>query len=407
MNFAERRAATTDSDAADVREKRIAAIFSINNLDVSRFGRRVISKLDLAAPAPGSLALIGPGGAGKSSLLLAVVAQHERAADLQMSGCISLNDQPTHALGDELGWYAQWRDVSPEAPSALRATHRSVEEQRALSCERLESLSEFLAVPRRIYVLDEPTAQLGVEDAQRARELIAAKTADAFVLLATHNREDCLVLDGHMAIIAGGEVLEAGPSRELLSHPHTEDGRRWLETGYVPRSVPLPQANLSDGMWWVVPGLLCGLSRPGLITSATRQYQRLADAGVRHLVCLEEVEPSPKSESATFGLERHFVPIPDMAAPTFEQATAFCRLTESAIARNEGVAFHCKGGLGRTGTAIAATLIWHGDSAESAINSVRSAQRLAIQSQEQLDFLRRFSHCLRNEPLSAAPNPQQ
>ena len=141
-----------------------------------------------------------------------------------------------------------------------------------------------------------------------------------------------------------------------------------------------------------------------MIAPAERQFRLLADKGVRHLVCLEEagVEPEGRVDCAAFDVTRHEVPMPDMHAPTYDQAVHFCRMAETAIARNEGVAFHCKGGLGRTGTALAAVLIWHGDTASEAIAKVRRAQRLAIQSQVQMDFIHDFADRLRDGPTPAA-----
>ncbi len=379
-------------------------MFAIKNLVLARFGRRIVDGLELSAPAPGSLALIGPGGAGKSSLLLAVAGGRDDAGRLVMSGDITLDGEPTQALGEALGWHRQWHDVAADAPSAARATHRSEAEKRTISRERLQKLTEFAAIPRRLYLLDEPTALMTEEDAVKARELIAALAADAFVLMTTHNRQDCAALGNHMAIIAGGSVRESGPTQELLSNPRTEDGRRWLETGYVAHSDPVVPISPSEGVWWVVPGLLCGMSRPGMIAPAERQFRLLADKGVRHLVCLEEagVEPEGRVDCAAFDVTRHEVPMPDMHAPTYDQAVHFCRMAETAIARNEGVAFHCKGGLGRTGTALAAVLIWHGDTASEAIAKVRRAQRLAIQSQVQMDFIHDFADRLRDGLTPAA-----
>lgn len=174
-----------------------------------------------------------------------------------------------------------------------------------------------------------------------------------------------------------------------------------MTTGYVTRPVRMSQPGASEGIWWVVPGLLCGLSRPGLVACHERQFELMAAQGVRHIVCLEETLPTTPS-CAQFGIALHHLPVPDMAAPSFEQAVAFCRLAERAITNNEGVAFHCKGGLGRTGTSIAAVLIWLGDAAGVAIGKVRSVQHLAIQSASQLDFLSSFADRLRDGSFPAA-----
>jgi atypical dual specificity phosphatase len=355
----------------------------------------------LSAPAPGSLALIGPGGAGKSSLLKAVVGKSNVKGHMLVSGDITLCGQPTQALGEEIGWYEQWRHEA-DMPSAERSTRLSNDEKLALSQQRLDQLEAFAGVPRRLYVLDEPTALMTEDHASQARSIISALSADAFVLLATHNRQDCVALDGHMAIMAGGTIRETGPARQVISNPQSADARRYLETGYLPSPPPAPQIRPSEGVWWVVPGLICGLSRPGLVFPVERQYRLLADSGIKHLVCLEELEFEAEGDCSAFGISRHEVPMPDMHPPTLEQAIDFCQMAESAIAGNEGVAFHCKGGLGRTGTAIASVLIWHGDSASDAIAKVRHAQRLAIQSSEQLDFLHAFADRLRDGLIPAA-----
>jgi energy-coupling factor transporter ATP-binding protein EcfA2 len=346
------------------------------------------------------LALIGPGGAGKSSLLKAVAGKGNTKCCNLVSGDITLDDEPISTLGSEIGWYDQWHNEE-DLPSASRATRLSDSEKKALSKKRLDQLETFAGTRRRLYVMDEPTALMTDEDAQKARLIISSLSADAFVLLATHNRQDCVALDGHMAIMAGGSIREAGAVRQVISNPISKDARRYLESGYLPSQPYAPPNSPSEGVWSVVPGLLCGLSRPGLVFPVERQYRLLAETGIRHLVCLEEVDPDPDDDCSAFGIARHVVPMPDMHPPTFDQAVAFCQLAEKAIASNQGIAFHCKGGLGRTGTAIAAVLIWHGDSAHDAINKVRRAQRLAIQSRPQMDFLHAFADRLRVGPTPA------
>jgi atypical dual specificity phosphatase len=84
-----------------------------------------------------------------------------------------------------------------------------------------------------------------------------------------------------------------------------------------------------------------------------------------------------------------------MAPPSFSQAVDACRLVEQAIEEGAGVAIHCRGGLGRTGTGLAATLIWFGDDAAVAIAKVRDAQRQAIQTTAQERFLHDFAKRIR------------
>ena len=65
------------------------------------------------------------------------------------------------------------------------------------------------------------------------------------------------------------------------------------------------------------------------------------------------------------------------------------------IARQQAVAFHCKAGLGRTGTMLAAQLIWEGMDARSALGRVRTVEPGWVQSEKQLQFLSRYEQWLR------------
>ncbi|MGE0326021.1 MAG: dual specificity protein phosphatase family protein, partial [Polyangiaceae bacterium] len=67
------------------------------------------------------------------------------------------------------------------------------------------------------------------------------------------------------------------------------------------------------------------------------------------------------------------------------------RTNEKALERGDRVAVHCHAGLGRTGTMLAAFLIYRGETAEAAITRVREVRPSYIQSQAQLDFLKRFA----------------
>ena len=48
---------------------------------------------------------------------------------------------------------------------------------------------------------------------------------------------------------------------------------------------------------------------------------------------------------------------------------------------------HCEAGLGRTGTLLATYLISQGESAASAISRVRAAERSAVETPRQIQFL--------------------
>lgn len=72
----------------------------------------------------------------------------------------------------------------------------------------------------------------------------------------------------------------------------------------------------------------------------------------------------------------------------------------------EVVAFHCRAGLGRTGTLLACQLIWSGERAIRAIERVRQINPRAIQSDEQVAFLRAFELAVRPPTPSSLPPPE-
>jgi atypical dual specificity phosphatase len=80
-----------------------------------------------------------------------------------------------------------------------------------------------------------------------------------------------------------------------------------------------------------------------------------------------------------------------MGAPTIDQAIRICETIESVIRNNKVIAVHCRAGLGRTGTILAAFLIWEGTSALDALDTVRGVEPRWVQSDDQVVFLEEFA----------------
>jgi atypical dual specificity phosphatase len=80
-----------------------------------------------------------------------------------------------------------------------------------------------------------------------------------------------------------------------------------------------------------------------------------------------------------------------MRAPAVADARRVIVATEARIARGEPTIYHCRGGVGRTGTMLAAHMIQRGMDALHAIEEVRTINPLYIQSEEQEEFLARYA----------------
>ena len=77
------------------------------------------------------------------------------------------------------------------------------------------------------------------------------------------------------------------------------------------------------------------------------------------------------------------IPIEDMAAPTPEQLFEAVKWIDDRIKEGKKVLVHCYAGLGRTGTVIAAYLIYKGMEPDEAINFVREKRPGSIQTIQQ------------------------
>jgi len=85
-------------------------------------------------------------------------------------------------------------------------------------------------------------------------------------------------------------------------------------------------------------------------------------------------------------------PIPDGAAPSDIDGTRTLVLTiQARLDAGDNVAIACRGGLGRTGTIAACTLIGAGLPAREAIQAVRVARHGTIETSEQENFVASFT----------------
>jgi atypical dual specificity phosphatase len=137
---------------------------------------------------------------------------------------------------------------------------------------------------------------------------------------------------------------------------------------------------------WIEEGLIgCGYPR------AERDLERLSRSGVGVLVNLHERGHDPK-RLRRHGLFEVHLPVRDFAAPSpgqLERGVAAIAAARDALA---GVAVHCGGGLGRTGTLLACYLIHrNGSDAAEAIGQVRKVRPGSIETASQAEAVAAFA----------------
>lgn len=154
-----------------------------------------------------------------------------------------------------------------------------------------------------------------------------------------------------------------------------------------------------SGFHWLVNGLLGGMRRPGVLTNVRHDMEALVRMNVSLLVTLNENWAPPVEELAAYGIDSFVHKITDLHAPEFEQALATCQLADGYLANDRVCIYHCRAGIGRTGTMLAAQLMYYGYNADDAIHAVRAKHAKWIQSDVQLDFLHAFESYLSNKDL--------
>lgn len=156
---------------------------------------------------------------------------------------------------------------------------------------------------------------------------------------------------------------------------------------------------------WVLPDRLAGAARPGLSGDLDDDVRELSRLDIRRVVTLTEVPLDLDGRQVSFEVT-HF-PIDDMGLPTPRAALPVCLQVAEDLSNGRPVLLHCKAGLGRTGTMLAACLVILGQEAEEAVAAVRQVCRLYIQTPAQAGFVTHFEQFVLSpsyDPVASSPH---
>ncbi|MGZ3419941.1 MAG: phosphatase domain-containing protein [Polyangiales bacterium] len=294
-----------------------------------------------------------------------------------------------------------------------------------IGAQRVLAVARAVASEARMVLLDEPCVGLAEDEREMLVELVRREATQRAFLVVTHNRNDALDVGGRIALLCGGRVVEESETAAFFAGPVSAAGRHFVETGtcYLdPVELELGEPHLDDdavdtprtptssiatarppvsarvsmprpprGLHWVKRGQLAGLPRPGLLVDVEEDVNGLYSLGIGTLVTLEETRTVPEDLLERHSIESLWWPIPDMGAPSLEEADRLCAAIAARIVAGVAVAVHCRAGLGRTGTILASYLIAEGHSALEALERIRCLQPRFVQSDEQIEFLTEFA----------------
>jgi heme exporter protein A len=177
----------------------------IEDLSLSRGGRRLFSGLHLRLEAGQACALTGANGSGKTSLLRAVAGlgaidsgrigfgdadpAAARAAGLHLLGHLD-GLKSSRTAGEELDFWTGWLGGTP---AALEAAVERLELGRLVDLEvrrlsagqrRRLALARLLSAPRPLWLLDEPLSPLDARWRAEALQIMAAHLESGGLILA-------------------------------------------------------------------------------------------------------------------------------------------------------------------------------------------------------------------------------
>ena len=295
-----------------------------------------------------------------------------------------------------------------------------------LAQQRHLSILRQVAAGPRLLCIDEPTSGLNDAESIRLLAYMREEATRRALLVILHNQQHARLLGGTAVLIAGGHVQEQQAIPQIFDAPISATAREFARHGscsvaspgtppeFLDESIappkPLPKAALNysgsaagpRGFLWLKRNQLAGTPLPGVYFDIEYDLKALQRVGVTTLVTLTETALD-EARLPPFGLKSIWEPIPDMYPPSIEQGLRLCQKIEQSLVQQEVVAVHCRAGLGRTGTVLAAQLIWEGQRALDALETVRRIEPRWVQSPAQISFLEEFENAVAKNHAEPMP----
>ena len=229
----------------------------------------VLKGTSIIVPEGGVTALIGPSGSGKSTLLRCV-----NLLEMPQSGRVAIDDAvidfvpcgkvPREAvlrLRRKTGMVFQNFQLVPHLSAVENVMEGLVtvlkwprEKARGRALELLEkvgmtakadawpanlsggqqqrvAIARALAPAPKVLLCDEPTSALDPQLAGEVVEVLAQLARDGTtMLMATHDLRLAATIASNVVFLDAGEIVEAGPARQVFSAPADERTKRFIST---------------------------------------------------------------------------------------------------------------------------------------------------------------------------------
>lgn len=200
--------------------------FTFNDLVFPPDGS-VLSGVDVSIGAHESVALFGPNGGGKTSVMRLIAGTVARAKPLAV--VTYLPQTPYLFRGTVESNLSLGLDGAESSEAILLADELEVGHLLSRPSGELSGgeaqrigLARTLASKAPLVLLDEPLAPINAAGRDGVAEIIRQRTADRALLWATHSVEAVRAIAGRLVVIDEGAVLQEGPVGEVLDAPADE-----------------------------------------------------------------------------------------------------------------------------------------------------------------------------------------
>ncbi len=246
-------------------------VLAADGLSVSFGPKTALAGVTLSIPRGRVVSIIGPSASGKTTLLRAFNRLNELTPGVVTTGAVRFNGIDLHGgevdpveVRRRIGMVFQQATVFPRsvfdnvafgprasgyggdlhelAEEALTAAGLWPEVAEDLDAPALAlssgqqqrlCIARTLALKPEVLLLDEPTSALDPAATARIESSIHALKRDHTIVLATHGRRQAARLSDLTAYLAGGELVEYGPTETLFTNPRDPRTESYL-TGRIP-----------------------------------------------------------------------------------------------------------------------------------------------------------------------------
>ena len=245
-------------------------VLAADDLTVRFGGRTALANVTLAVPRGRVVSVIGPSGGGKTTLLRAFNRMNELVPGVATTGTVRFNGVDLHGeevdpvevrrrigmvfqqatlfprsifdnvvFGPRSGGHAgDLLELAEEVLDAVGLWSEVAEDldrpamQLSAGQQQRLCIARTLALKPEVLLLDEPTSALDPAATARIESLVHALRQDYTIVLATHGRRQAARLSDFTAYLAGGELIEYGPTEALFTNPRDPRTESYL-TGRI------------------------------------------------------------------------------------------------------------------------------------------------------------------------------